>query len=80
MHPHRGVIVFDGLDDLLWGHGREALGRVEQRRSRRTTIAHEVDSALTSTESPTEPQGADIPLTEALTGQPLINQGAVAKW
>jgi hypothetical protein len=51
----------------------DALMRFEQRRNRCTTVAHEVDSALTFIESPTEPQATETPIAEALTGQPFIN-------
>jgi Phage integrase family len=47
----------------------EALARVEERRNRCTTVAHEADSALTFTQNPTEPQGAEISVSEELTGR-----------
>jgi hypothetical protein len=46
----------------------EALTRVEERRNRCTTVAHETDSALTLTENTTDPQGAEISLSEEVTG------------
>ena len=47
----------------------EALTRVEERRNRCTTVAHAADSALTFTQNPTEPQGAEISVSEELTGR-----------
>jgi hypothetical protein len=51
----------------------EALTRVEERRSRCTTVAHEVDSALTLTEHPTGPGIVEVSVSKALPGQPLTN-------
>ena len=51
----------------------EALRRVDERRTRCTTVAHEADSALAFTEPSTKPQTTEIPNVEALTGQPLTN-------
>jgi integrase len=51
----------------------EALERVEERRNRCTTVAHEGDSALTLTENPTDPQGAEMSVSEELTGRPATH-------
>jgi integrase len=46
----------------------EALTRVEERRNRCTTVAQETDSALTLTTNRTDPQGAEIIVSEEGTG------------
>ena len=51
----------------------EALRRVEERRKRCTTVAHEANPALTFTENPTEPPVAEISVSEAFTGKQLPN-------
>ena len=56
---------------LLEGGLREHA--VQKLLDRARTVAGEVDAALTFTESPTEPQATEIPIAEALTGQPLTN-------
>jgi len=51
----------------------EALTRVEERRTRCTAVAHEVDSALTLTKHPTGPGIVEVSVSKALPGQPLTN-------
>jgi hypothetical protein len=47
----------------------EALGRVEERRSRCATVAQQAAPAVPLIESPTEPQRSEPAVAEVLTGQ-----------
>ena len=61
-----------------WAYARIAVRcheermRIDERRTRRTIVAHEADPALISIENPAKPQVVERPVSEVLTGQPRL--------